>query len=269
MNPDPNTLHLVNPDNPPAPLTDAARAQIKALAERQYNSESLLMQIVSFVGNQVEDGMKLLPSATRARLDKVTATALRRSYDAAGRSRGGLGRVVVTDRAHRRLATLSGAVGGMGGLPTALLELPIATTMIFRAVQGVAATYGEDPTEPETRAQCLYVFGNGGPAEDDDSIDTSFIGARLGLTGVAINKLINKVAPAFATVMGQKLAGQAVPVLGAAAGAGTNYTFMRYYTEIAHVHFGLRGLARDHGEEAVADLFTAELMQLKRPLLRA
>jgi hypothetical protein len=44
--------------------------------------------------------------------------------------------------------------------------------------------------------------------------------------------------------LGQKLAAQTVPVLGAATGAGTNYTFVTYYTEIAHVHFGLRKQAR-------------------------
>jgi uncharacterized protein (DUF697 family) len=53
-------------------------------------------------------------------------------------------------------------------------------------------------------------------------------------------------------VLGQKLAAQTVPVLGAAAGAATNYAYTRYYQDMAHVHFGLRRLAieadRDMGE---------------------
>lgn len=227
------------------------------------------MQVITFLGGQVEDGLKILPAQTRAKLDGAATRALRASYDAAGRSQGGIGRLVATDRAHRALASVSGALGGLGGLPTAIAELPLATTVIFRAVQQIADHYGEDPMAAETRAQCLHVFGKGGPTDDDDGIDTSFIGARLGLSGAAINKLISKVAPKFATVLGQKLASQTVPILGAAAGAGTNYTFVRYYTDLAHVHFGLRALARTYGTDAVADVFHEELAKLKQPLVRA
>jgi hypothetical protein len=57
--------------------------------------------------------------------------------------------------------------------------------------------------------------------------------------------------------------------LGAAAGAGTNYTFVSYYTDIAHVHFGLRKLARTYGADQVADAFTLEAIKLKNPRLKA
>ena len=46
-----------------------------------------------------------------------------------------------------------------------------------------------------------------------------------------------------------------MPILGAAAGAGTNYAFVDYYVEMAHVHFGLRKLARTYGEDAVSEQF--------------
>lgn len=262
-------MHVVNPDNPPHPLDDTARAEICGLAARQARANGVLMQIISFVGGQVEDGLSLLPDRARQQLDAAAHRALQASYDSAGRSHAGMGRLIASDRAHKALASLSGALGGLGGLPTTLAELPLATTVIFRAVQHIAQTHGEDPTTAETRAQCLYVFGKGGPGEADDGIDTSFIGARMGLTGPAVNKLISKVAPKFATVLGQKLASQTVPILGAAVGAGTNYTFLRYYTEIAHVHFGLRALARTYGEDAVADVFHTELAKLQKPLLRA
>ena len=262
-------MRLINPDSQTPPLPDDIRAKVSALAQRQHDAAGVLMQLVTYVGGQVEDGLKFLPTSARNRLDGAAARALRASYDAAGRSRAGIGGRFGSDRAHKALASVSGALGGMGGLPTALAELPIATTMIFRAVQHVAEHHGEDPTSMETRAECLQVFGKGGVGDDDDGIDTSFVGARLGLSGAAINKLISKIAPQFATVIGQKLAAQAVPILGAAAGAGTNYTFISHYTEIAHVHFGLRALARDHDVEAVTDAFHEDLAKLKQPLLRA
>lgn len=264
-----DTMRTVNPDNPPTPLNDTARADIKALAVRQHKAMGVLMQVVSFLGGQVEDGLKMLPDTARARLEAAANRGLRASYDAAGRSMGGMGRFIATDRAHKALASVSGAIGGLGGLPTALAELPLATTVIFRAVQGIAAHHGEDPLSVETRAHCLQVFGKGGLGDEDDGIDTSFIGARIGLSGAAINKLISKVAPQFAAVLGQKLATQTVPLLGAAAGAGTNYTFVSYYTEMAHVHFGLRALARTYGADAVADAFHADLAALKTPVLKA
>jgi len=269
MSIDPDTLRVINPDEPPAPLPPAAKAKIAALAARQAKANGVLMQVVTFLGGQVEDGLKLLPEATRKRLEGAAAKALRASYDAAGRSQGGVGRLVATDRAHKALASVSGALGGIGGLPTAIAEIPVATTVIFQAVQCIAQEHGEDPLSPETRAQCLHVFGSGAPGDQDDGIDTSFIGARLGLSGAAINKLISKVAPQFATILGQKLASQTVPILGAAAGAGTNYTFTSYYTDIANVHFGLRALARAHGVEEVEAAFHEALAQLQAPVLKA
>ena len=57
-------------------------------------------------------------------------------------------------------------------------------------------------------------------------------------------------------VLSQKLAAQTVPVLGAVAGAATNYAYTSYYRDMAHVHFGLRRLAieadRDHADLVAA-----------------
>lgn len=252
-------LKEINPVNPPAPLDKAARAEIASLATRQRKANGVLMSAINFVGGQVEDGLKMLPKGTRGQIDQLARAALRQSYDLASRSRTGMGRGIGSDRVHKIVGALSGAVGGFGGLPTAIAELPIATTVIFRAVHHVAVEYGEDPDAEETRMECLAVFGAGGPGGADDGIDTAFIGARLSLSGAAVNGLISRVAPRFAAVLSQKLAAQAVPVLGAAAGAGTNYAFVNYYVAMAHVHFGLRRLARTYGEEAVTDAFHAAL----------
>ena len=239
----------------PAPLTETARAEIAALAQRQRRANGVLMSAINYVGGQVEDGLKLLPGSARAQIDDLARAALRHSFDVACKSRTGLGRNIGSDRIHKLLGTLSGAVGGFGGLPTAIAELPVATTVIFRAVHHVAVEYGEDPDAEATKIECLAVFGAGGPGTEDDGVDTAFIGARLSISGAAVNGLISKVAPRFAAVLSQNLASQTVPILGAAAGAGTNYAFVDYYVEMAHVHFGLRKLARTYGEEAVTDHF--------------
>ena len=252
-------------DTPLPALTDAARDEIAALVARQRRANGVLMTAINFVGGQVEDVLKLLPSGTRGQIDDLARAALRQSFEVAHRSRQGLGRNIGSDRVHKIIGTLSGALGGVGGLPTALAELPVATTVIFRAVHHVAVAYGEDPSDEETRAQCLAVFGAGGPGAGDDGVDTAFIGARLSITGAAVNGLIARVAPRFAAVISQKLATQAVPILGAAAGAGTNYAFVDYYVEMAHVHFGLRRLARTYGEGPVTDHFHKVLAERRLP----
>ena len=118
MTDDRETMRLVNPDPPHAPLDDAARAAIAALAARQHGANTLLMQVINFVGGQVEDGLRLLPRAQRAQIESAARAALRHSYDLAGRSRRGQWpALAATDRGHRALATVSGALGGIGGCP--------------------------------------------------------------------------------------------------------------------------------------------------------
>jgi hypothetical protein len=161
----------------------------------------------------------------------------------------------------RALTTSMGAVGGMGGLPTALAELPITVTVLVRAIQDVAVEQGFDPADPAVRFESVQVFGAAGPLERDDGANLGFLGSRMTVTGPALNALIARVAPRLAAVLGQKLAAQTVPILGAAAGAATNYAYTSYYQEIAHVHFGLRKLAID------ADVPQAELAQQLRERL--
>ena len=222
------------------------------------------------MGGQVETGLRALPKGAQGQIDKVVRMALEKSFQIAAKTRTGpIGRAVGTDRLHRIMGTVTGAVGGVAGIGTALAELPFAITIIFRAVQAVAEEHGEDPQSEETRLECLAVFGSGGPGHLDDGIDTSFIGARLSLTGSALHRLIATVAPKFATMLSQKLASQSIPVLGAIAGAGTNYAFVDYYVQMAHVHFGLRALFRKHGEAVVVEEFHRLLAEADLPVNKA
>lgn len=231
----------------PVALAQDAEAEIAALVRRYLGAQGVLMQIVTFAGGQVEGAVGRLPQEAQMRIERAVRTALHTAYDTALSSqrlrRGG-------DRAHRAAAMALGVAGGLGGLPTALAELPVTTTAILRSIQEIATEYGEDLADEQTRLECLRVLGAGGPLAEDDGTDFAFFGARLTLTGPALNRLIAQIAPRFAAMIGQKLATQAVPVIGAAAGAATNLAFARYYQEMAHVHFGLRRLARQGNAEA-------------------
>jgi hypothetical protein len=145
----------------------------------------------------------------------------------------------------------AGAAGGAGGLPTAVAELPVTVTLFLNAIRAEARDAGLDPNEDWVRAECLQVFSAGSPLSQDDGVNTSFVASRLALTGSAVQNLISAIAPKLAAVLGQKLAAQAVPVLGAVSGAALNAAYLSYYREIARVRFALLKLGQVHGTEAV------------------
>ena len=195
------------------------------------------------MGGSADSLLKTLPEGVRGNLEAATVTALNQAMKAANSSRN-----VVPDQKSWLNQTVSaalGAAGGAGGLPTALAELPVTTTLLLRVIQGVAVEHGFDPQSENVQFDCVHVFSAAGPLSDDDGADLGFLAARVTLTGKAMQSLIAKVAPRLAVVLGQKLAAQAVPVLGAVAGAATNYAYTSYYQDMAHIHFGLRKLAID------------------------
>ncbi len=221
-------------------------AALDALAQRHRAASGIGMQLLGLVGGHAENLLERLPDAAKDRLEVATERALRVSLDAAARSRGGR----LPDGAgwqNTALTTALGAVGGFGGLPTALAELPLTTTVLLRAIQAIAEAHGYDPASPEIRADCLQVFAAAGPLAADDGAELGFLAARVALTGPVVHGLIARVAPRLSLVLGQKLAAQTIPVIGAVAGATINHSFTRYYQEMAHLQFGLKRLSDDSG----------------------
>lgn len=239
-------------------LPDTALIEIAELARRARRANGPLMRAFNKLGGGVETRVAALPPKLREVLDSGTEGLLTGAYHAAG-TVGALKVVPETGAwAHRAAAAAGGALGGFGGLATAAVELPATVALFFRAMQKVGAEHGFDPKAERTRLICLEVFGAGGPFESDDGGNTSFVGARLALNSGAVQAVIRRVAPAVALLLGRKLAGQAVPILGAAAGAGLNLAFIDYFREMAHVRFGLERLADAHGAAAVEAQFRAE-----------
>lgn len=226
-------------------ITVNTEAELDRIARHHRGASGVGMQFLNALGVQADGLLGRLPAPVRDGLDTATERALRVALSAAQGSRKAV--PDQPDWVNRTLTTAMGAAGGFGGLPSALVELPVTTTVLMRTIQGVAVKHGFDPAEDSVRFDCLQVFASAGPLSDDDDAELGFLTLRLALSGGAIQKLIALVAPRLAVVLGQKLAAQTVPVLGAVAGAGTNYVFTSYYTEMAHVHFGLRRLAVDAG----------------------
>lgn len=230
-----------------------AEAELDRLAAQYRAAGGAGIKLLNALGGTAEGLLDRLPAELRAGLGTATERALKLAMRTAHSTRGAM-----PDQAawvNTALTTAMGAAGGFGGLPSALVELPATTTMLLRAIQGAAARNGFDPGAENVQFDCIRVFSAAGPLQHDDGADLGFVSLRLTLTGGAMHKLIATVTPRLATVLGQKLAAQTVPVLGAVAGAGTNFVYTRYYQQIADVHFGLRRLAID------ADIPDDELAQ--------
>lgn len=239
-------------------LPAEALIEIAALARRAQRASGPVIRAFNRLGGGVETQLAVLPAPVREMLDSGTEGLLAGAYRAAGVV-GGLKAVPETgDWAHRVAVALGGALGGFGGLGTAAVELPATVSLFFGAMQKIAAEHGYDPTSEQARLICLEVFGTGGPTAGDDGANTGFIGSRLALVTGPAQAVIRSVAPAVAALLGRKLASQAVPILGAAAGAGLNLAFLAYFRDMARVRFGLQRLADRHGAERVARQFGAE-----------
>ncbi len=223
----------------PAPID--VEAELEVIARRYKAAGGVGINVLNVIGGGAENLLDRLPGKVRGQLEAATAKALEHAMKAAHHSRSR-----VPDQAswlNTAVAAAMGAAGGAGGLPTALAELPVTTTLLLRVIEGVAAEYGFDTEAENVRFDCVHVFSAAGPLSHDDGSDLAFLTTRLALSGKAMQAIIHKIAPRLAVVLGQKLAAQTVPVLGAVAGAATNYAYTSYYQDMAHVHFGLRKLA--------------------------
>jgi hypothetical protein len=235
----------------PVPFADPA-PEIAALAEAWRRANGPVMSLANRLGGDLEKAHDALPVALRNRIDRITASALETAMSAAA----------VGDRAPRlgrrgpmAAVLVSGAAGGAGGLATAIAELPVTVTVLLHAIRREAREAGYDPDDPAIRAECLKAFAAGSPLAADDGVNTSFLSARLTLTGPALQKVIATVAPRLGISLGQKLAAQSVPVLGALAGAALNAAYLNYYREIARIRFALLRLSEAHGAAPVLAAF--------------
>ena len=109
---------------------------------------------------------------------------------------------------------------------------------MLRSIGDIARAEGEDLRDPETILSCLQVFALGGPKGEADAANSGYFAVR-GLLAKSIAeaarfivdrgalaegspvlvRLLAHIASRFGVVVTQKLAAQAVPLIGALGGA--------------------------------------------------
>ncbi|WP_313243156.1 EcsC family protein [Stenotrophomonas sp.] len=243
-------------------------------------SPTLTAKMANLIGSPLEFAVKKLPQSVSRRIHDAVEAALFKSAQAALWTMDNTPGKAASTRWHKLAAATSGAVGGAFGFTTLFIELPVSTTIMMRSVADVARSEGFDLRDMATRHACLEVFALGGNSGKDDASETGYYITRgftaevmrhlsaelagravggtpvmIGLTpkeaGKWLAKIVEKVAARFGVVVTEKFAAQAVPIVGAVAGATLNTMFTDYYQDMARGHFIVRRLERTYGYDTV------------------
>lgn len=238
---------------------------------------SLAIRLVNYLGRPIEFALEHLPNGARDLINGASKQALEKAVGVAlatldgGYLGGEPRRRVLSDLFHKAGAVATGTVGGAFGLGALPLELPISTVIMLRSIADIARSQGEDLSDPEARLQCVSVFALGGRSKADDDSELGYLAVRAAMAAEvsaaarfaakaalgqaahapAIVRLISSVAARFAIPVGEKLAAQAVPLLGALGGASVNYVFIDHFQDMAAGHFSVRRLERKYGLDRI------------------
>ncbi|WP_046868549.1 EcsC family protein [Microvirga massiliensis] len=247
---------------------EALRRAVQAL-----ETPSFAARLSGLAGRPIEVLGQALPQAASEMVSQATEAALQRAL------RYALTTIPKENpdpeaRLHRALAMLSGAMGGALGISAVLAELPLSTTIMLRAIARIAQSEGEKLEDPETVLACLEVFALGGRGRSGRWHESGYFAVRAAMAksvsravqqvagrGVidesasALVRLLSQIASRFGVVVSQKIAAQAVPVLGALGGAAVNAAFMDHFQKVARGHFTVRRLERVYGPGTVREAY--------------
>jgi hypothetical protein len=246
-------------------------ADLTALTEavRRLENPSLAGRLAALAGKPVGLVQRALPTAASTAVAKIAKHALEHSLGVALFSLRNR-RLAGGRKLHSGLACTSGAIGGAFGLAALAVELPVSTTIMLRSIAAIAREEGEDLADPRTGLACLEVFALGSPPADENGVQADYFAVRAmlarGLVEVAdfaldkgairegapfLVRFVTQVAGRFGVIVSQKMAAQAVAVLGALGGAAVNLAFTEHFQDVARAHFTVRRLERAYGADAV------------------
>lgn len=256
---------------------DVESLELLREAKETLESRGLADRLTELIGAPIMASVKMLPDVAERAISKAVEKSLRVALDVAvsslGKRQGGAPRLW----RHKIAATVTGAAGGAFGMAAVAAELPMSTAIILRSVADIARSEGEDLTDLEARLACLEVFAIGPDSTgvqlgDETQVGYFAIRAALGkqISSAAdhlvrrsaadtmappLVRLVSMIGKRFGVVVSEKVAAQAVPVVGAIGGALINSYFIDHYQDLARAHFTIRRLERQFGETAVQEAY--------------
>jgi EcsC protein family len=247
------------------------RAHYRALARavNTLESSNFAARLADYAGAPVNRVVQLLPRRASRGLSRAVEAAIHKSLKTAIGSLDPVPAPPATWMS-TAIAGLTGGVSGFFGMAGLVVELPLTTTIMLRAIADIARHNGEDLRTLEARLACLQVFALGSRSSAAVRADLGYFAARALMTrlsgnaaafvvergaaelsGVMLNSLVAEIVSRFSIVVSDRVAASALPVVGAVGGATVNVIFMNHFQQVAQGHFTIRRLEREYGAETV------------------
>jgi hypothetical protein len=243
-------------------------------AKYLLENDGLANKMTKYLNKPIEKGLELLPKDIMDKVQMYTNTALQKALSFAISSISNKEISKPNNKSHKLAVTITGGIGGFFGISSALVELPVSTTLMLRSIAEIAASYGEDLDDIYSRLACLEVLALGSTGARSSNPDVSYFGLRVLLAreiseaakyiaqkGIIeegapiLIKLINSISTRFGVSVSQKLAGQALPIIGSISGAAINNIFIDHFQKTAKAHFTIRRLERKYGNELIQQTY--------------
>lgn len=250
-------------------LSDVDRDALRD-AKTLLESPGLAARITGMIGMPVEKAIELLPEKWSDAVTKATRRSLETALTLAVTTLDDRQRGRAREALHKLAVAATGAGGGALGLAGLPLELPVSTTIMLRSIADIARSEGEALRTSDAQMACLEVFALGGRSGADDASESSYFMVRAALAksiseaaqyvaqrglaehgAPALVRLVAQIASRFGATVSQKVAAQAVPIVGAAGGAVINILFIDHFQDVARGHFIVRRLERKYPPELV------------------
>jgi hypothetical protein len=239
-------------------------------AKSLLENPSLAARISNLLGTPIEKGFEHLPAKWKGVVQMATKKSLEKALNFAIQTMNDRTRPASSDKTHKILVLATGAGGGSFGLPALAVELPVTTTIMLRSIADIARSEGEQIRLLQTKLACLEVFALGGTSKSDDGTETGYFVVRAALArtisdatkyiaekGLAqegapvLVRFIAALASRFGIIVSEKVAAQAIPLIGAAGGALINTIFIDHFQNMARGHFIILRLERVYGKDLV------------------
>lgn len=250
--------------------------ELKELRRAKWVLEnpSFAIRLANVVGLPIEKGFALLPDGWNRTVHHSVHLALNKTLQIAVRSLRHDEPIPSADLLHRRIVGVSGAVGGVFGLASLPVELPLSTAVMLRSIAAIARSEGHSLKTASTRLSCLEVFALGGRRAHETEAENQYWIIRAGLaraiseaaacladrgivkeTAPVVLRLIASIASRFGGIVSEHIAAKAVPVVGAATGAAINLIFINHFQRMARGHFVVKRLEKKHGAKQIESVY--------------
>jgi len=274
-------MELMNLPEQDMELKDLPEQDLEDLKEAKTKLEypSLTAQISNVIGKPIEGFINTFPESWKNRIGVVTHSVLLK----------GLETMVSTfpkenndhhptsnNNWHKLAAGISGGVGGLFGLVSVPIELPISTLIMLRSIIDIAQSEGHDIHSLGTKLSCIEVFALGGANKENEASETgywviratlarqiseaaAYVSTRAGESALAkappIMRLIASIASRFSVQVSEEVAAKAIPIVGAASGGVINLVFIGSFQNLAKGHFIIKRLEKKYGMDNIKKLY--------------